>query len=94
MAEGPVSSCAFVPRRSALSMAALRPAHGCGSGALLGRFGVLLQALLALCAFSILMREYRGMLGGGLASPCPAGTGFAFAGLWPALLGRVWVAVY
>ncbi|XP_033919312.1 store-operated calcium entry regulator STIMATE-like isoform X3 [Melopsittacus undulatus] len=32
-----------------------RPAHGCGSGALLGRFGVLLQALLALCAFSTLM---------------------------------------
>ncbi|KAM6321048.1 LOW QUALITY PROTEIN: store-operated calcium entry regulator STIMATE-like [Aegotheles albertisi] len=30
-------------------------AHGCGSGALLGRFGVLLQALLALCAFSTLM---------------------------------------
>ncbi|XP_065599870.1 store-operated calcium entry regulator STIMATE-like isoform X2 [Cyrtonyx montezumae] len=36
-------------------MAASRPAHGCGSGALLGRFGVLLQALLALCAFSTLM---------------------------------------
>ncbi|XP_064298694.1 store-operated calcium entry regulator STIMATE isoform X1 [Phalacrocorax carbo] len=36
-------------------MAAPRPAHGCGSGALLGRFGVLLQALLALCAFSTLM---------------------------------------
>ncbi|NXP85295.1 STIMA regulator, partial [Passerina amoena] len=35
--------------------AAPRPAHGCGSGALLGRFGVLLQALLALCAFSTLM---------------------------------------
>ncbi|XP_065525342.1 store-operated calcium entry regulator STIMATE-like isoform X1 [Lathamus discolor] len=34
---------------------ASRPAHGCGSGALLGRFGVLLQALLALCAFSTLM---------------------------------------
>ncbi|XP_030336257.1 store-operated calcium entry regulator STIMATE-like isoform X1 [Strigops habroptila] len=32
-----------------------RPAHGCSSGALLGRFGVLLQALLALCAFSTLM---------------------------------------
>ncbi|KAM7023221.1 store-operated calcium entry regulator STIMATE-like [Melospiza melodia melodia] len=36
-------------------MAAPGPAHGCGSGALLGRFGVLLQALLALCAFSTLM---------------------------------------
>ncbi|NWI97738.1 STIMA regulator, partial [Pitta sordida] len=35
--------------------AAPRPAHGCSSGALLGRFGVLLQALLALCAFSTLM---------------------------------------
>ncbi|NXC47384.1 STIMA regulator, partial [Penelope pileata] len=35
--------------------AASRPTHGCGSGALLGRFGVLLQALLALCAFSTLM---------------------------------------
>ncbi|KAM6092863.1 store-operated calcium entry regulator STIMATE-like isoform 1-T1 [Theristicus caerulescens] len=41
------------PHRSA--MAAPRPAHGCGSGALLGRFGVLLQSLLALCAFSTLM---------------------------------------
>ncbi|KAJ7415392.1 hypothetical protein BTVI_38268 [Pitangus sulphuratus] len=39
-------------------MAAPRPAHGCGSGALLGRFGVLLQALLALCAFSTLMRQF------------------------------------
>ncbi|KAM6302363.1 LOW QUALITY PROTEIN: store-operated calcium entry regulator STIMATE-like [Podargus strigoides] len=36
-------------------MAPPHPAHGCGSGALLGRFGVLLQALLALCAFSTLM---------------------------------------
>ncbi|KAM4671923.1 uncharacterized protein AAGF69_004526 isoform 1-T1 [Amazona ochrocephala] len=36
-----------------------RPAHGCGSGALLGRFGVLLQALLALCAFSTLMQPER-----------------------------------
>ncbi|NWH25411.1 STIMA regulator, partial [Grus americana] len=32
-----------------------RPAHGCGSGALLGRFGVLLQVVLALCALSTLM---------------------------------------
>uniref|UniRef100_A0A8C9ENJ6 Transmembrane protein 110 n=1 Tax=Pavo cristatus TaxID=9049 RepID=A0A8C9ENJ6_PAVCR len=36
-------------------MAASRPTHGCGSGALLGRFGVLLQAFLALCAFCTLM---------------------------------------
>ncbi|XP_068257537.1 store-operated calcium entry regulator STIMATE-like isoform X2 [Nyctibius grandis] len=36
-------------------MAAAGPAHGCGSGALLGRSGVLLQAVLALCAFSTLM---------------------------------------
>ncbi|XP_040452937.1 store-operated calcium entry regulator STIMATE-like isoform X2 [Falco naumanni] len=36
-------------------MAPPRRAHGCGSGALLGRFGVLLQSLLALCAFSTLM---------------------------------------
>ncbi|XP_061845441.1 store-operated calcium entry regulator STIMATE isoform X2 [Colius striatus] len=36
-------------------MAAGHGAQGCGSGALLGRFGVLLQALLALCAFSTLM---------------------------------------
>lgn len=39
-------------------MAASRPTQGCGSGALLGRFGVLLQALLALCAFCTLMCEY------------------------------------
>lgn len=63
------------PLRTALSrtirssMAAPRPAHGCRSGALLGRFGVLLQALLALCAFSTLMREYRG----GSGHPLPAG---------------------
>uniref|UniRef100_A0A8V0XFU6 Transmembrane protein 110, like n=1 Tax=Gallus gallus TaxID=9031 RepID=A0A8V0XFU6_CHICK len=36
-------------------MAATRPTHGCGSGALLGCFGVLLQALLALCVFCTLM---------------------------------------
>ncbi|NP_001026013.2 transmembrane protein 110-like [Gallus gallus] len=36
-------------------MAASRPTHGCGSGALLGCFGVLLQALLALCVFCTLM---------------------------------------
>ncbi|XP_054701863.1 store-operated calcium entry regulator STIMATE-like isoform X2 [Grus americana] len=36
-------------------MAVPRPAHGCGSGALLGRFGVLLQVVLALCALSTLM---------------------------------------
>ncbi|XP_021240362.1 store-operated calcium entry regulator STIMATE-like [Numida meleagris] len=36
-------------------MAASRPTHGCGSGALLDPFGVLLQALLALCTFSVLM---------------------------------------
>ncbi|XP_010712152.1 store-operated calcium entry regulator STIMATE-like isoform X1 [Meleagris gallopavo] len=36
-------------------MAASRPTQGCGSGALLGRFGVLLQALLALCTFCTLM---------------------------------------
>ncbi|KAM6382520.1 store-operated calcium entry regulator STIMATE-like isoform 2-T2 [Alca torda] len=43
------------PRPSVPAMAAPRPAHGCGSGALLGRFGVLLQVLLALCGFSTLM---------------------------------------
>ncbi|NXW19276.1 STIMA regulator, partial [Circaetus pectoralis] len=49
--------------------AAPRPAHGCGSGALLGRFGVLLQALLALCAFSTLMCEYRGKKKNGIVPP-------------------------
>lgn len=33
--------------------------HGCDNGALTDRFGVLIQALLAVVAFSTLMCEYR-----------------------------------
>ncbi|XP_072206174.1 store-operated calcium entry regulator STIMATE-like isoform X2 [Excalfactoria chinensis] len=41
-------------------MDAPRSTQGCGSGALLGRFGVLLQAFLALCAFCTLMlKRYK-----------------------------------